>query len=88
MLFENPFPFFLNLFFSGKMEAMPPKYLIDKGDLMVLRPLSYCKESDIETYSRLIKFPIIPCNLCGSQTNLQRQKIKNQDLIHLKLALE
>jgi len=68
--------YFLNLFFSGKMEAMPPKYLIDKGDLMVLRPLSYCKESDIETYSKLMKFPIIPCNLCGSQTNLQRKKIK------------
>ena len=69
--------YFLNLFFSGKMEAMPPKYLIDKGDLMVLRPLSYCKESDIETYSKLMEFPIIPCNLCGSQSNLQRQKIKN-----------
>ena len=68
--------YFLNLFFSGKMEAMPPKYLIDKGDLIVLRPLSYCKESDIETYSKLMKFPIIPCNLCGSQTNLQRKKIK------------
>ena len=68
--------YFLNLFFSGKMEAMPPKYLIDKGDLMVLRPLSYCKESDIETYSKHMEFPIIPCNLCGSQTNLQRRKIK------------
>ena len=43
---------------------------------MVLRPLSYCKETDIETYSKLMKFPIIPCNLCGSQTNLQRKKIK------------
>ena len=68
--------YFLNLFFSGKMEAMPAKYLIDKGDLMVIRPLSYCKESDIETYSKIMDFPIIPCNLCGSQTNLQRQKIK------------
>ena len=68
--------YFLNLFFSGKMEAMPPKYLIDKGDLMVLRPLSYCKESDIETYSKHMEFPIIPCNLCGSQTNLHRRKIK------------
>ena len=68
--------YFLNLFFSGKMEAMPAKYLIDKGDLMVIRPLSYCKESDIETYSKKMDFPIIPCNLCGSQINLQRQKIK------------
>ena len=68
--------YFLNLFFSGKMEAMPPKYLIDKGDLMVIRPLSYCKESDIETYSKLMKFPIIPCNLCGSQTNLTEKKNK------------
>ena len=68
--------YFLNLFFSGKMEAMPPKYLIDSGDLMVLRPLSYCKEGDIQIYSDLVKHPIIPCNLCGSQTNLQRKKIK------------
>jgi len=68
--------FFLNLFFSGKLEAMPPKYKIDKGDLMVIRPLSYCKEEDISSYSILKGFPIIPCNLCGSQTNLQRQNIK------------
>ena len=68
--------YFLNLFFSGKMEAMPPKYLIDSGDLMVLRPLSYCKESEIEVYSKLMDFPIIPCTLCGSQTNLQRKKVK------------
>lgn len=68
--------FFLNLFFSGKLEAMPPKYKIDKGDLMVIRPLSYCKEEDISSYSVLKEFPIIPCNLCGSQTNLQRQNIK------------
>tara|TARA_B110000114_G_scaffold174840_1_gene203791 strand:- start:135 stop:938 length:804 start_codon:yes stop_codon:yes gene_type:complete len=68
--------YFLNLFFSGKMEAMPPKYVIDKKDLMVIRPLSYCKEGDIQIYSDLVKHPIIPCNLCGSQTNLQRKKIK------------
>ena len=68
--------FFLNLFFSGKMETMPPKYKIDKGDLVVIRPLSFCKESDILDYSIERKFPIIPCNLCGSQTNMQRQKVK------------
>ncbi len=68
--------FFLNLFFSGKMETMPPKYKIDKGDLVVIRPLSFCKEEDILNYSLERKFPIIPCNLCGSQTNMQRQNIK------------
>jgi tRNA 2-thiocytidine biosynthesis protein TtcA len=68
--------FFLNLFFSGKMETMPPKYLIDKGDLMVIRPLSFCKEEDIIKYAAIKDFPIIPCNLCGSQTNLQRQIVK------------
>ena len=68
--------YFLNLFFSGKMEAMPPKYLIDKKDLIVIRPLAYCKEEEIQDYSDLVKHPIIPCNLCGSQTNLQRKKIK------------
>ena len=69
--------FFLNLFFSGKLEAMPPKFKIDEGDLLVLRPLSFCKEDDIATYSSLKEFPIIPCNLCGSQENLQRKKIKS-----------
>ena len=69
--------FFLNLFFSGKLEAMPPKFKIDEGDLLVIRPLSFCKEDDIATYSSLKKFPIIPCNLCGSQENLQRKKIKS-----------
>ncbi len=68
--------FFLNLFFSGKLEAMPPKFKIDEGDLLVIRPLSYCKEDDISAYSTLRAFPIIPCNLCGSQENLQRKKIK------------
>lgn len=58
------------------MEAMPPKYLIDKRDLIVIRPLAYCKEEEIQNYSDLVKHPIIPCNLCGSQTNLQRKKIK------------
>lgn len=68
--------FFLNFFFSGKMETMPPKFKNDAGDLVVLRPLAFCKESDIETYSNHKNFPIIPCNLCGSQENLQRKKVK------------
>jgi tRNA 2-thiocytidine biosynthesis protein TtcA len=68
--------FFLNLFFSGKLETMPPKYKIDKGDLVVIRPLAFCKEEDIYNYSLEREFPIIPCNLCGSQTNMQRQNIK------------
>jgi len=68
--------FFLNFFFSGKLETMPPKFLNDSGDLVILRPLAFCKESDIEIYSDYMKFPIIPCNLCGSQENLQRKKVK------------
>ncbi|BDD10182.1 tRNA 2-thiocytidine biosynthesis protein TtcA [Fulvitalea axinellae] len=68
--------FFLNLFFSGKMEAMPPKYRTDDGKHVVIRPLAYCKEADIIRYSELADYPIIPCNLCGSQPNLQRQVIK------------
>ena len=68
--------FFLNLFFSGKMETMPPKFKNDAGDLVVLRPLAFCKEDDIEMYAKEQNFPIIPCNLCGSQENLQRKKVK------------
>ncbi|MFC2110029.1 tRNA 2-thiocytidine(32) synthetase TtcA [Bacteroidota bacterium] len=68
--------FFLNLFFSGKLEAMPPKFINDAEELVVLRPLALCKESDIEIYSEYMNFPIIPCNLCGSQENLQRKKVK------------
>lgn len=68
--------FFLNLFFSGKLETMPPKFKNDAGDLVILRPLAFCKESDIEQYSDIMNFPIIPCNLCGSQENLQRKKVK------------
>ena len=68
--------FLLNFFFAGKLETMPPKFLNDAGDLVVLRPLALCKEVDIETYSTHKKFPIIPCNLCGSQENLQRKKVK------------
>lgn len=68
--------FLLNFFFSGKMETMPPKFINDAGDLMVLRPLALCKEEDIVQYAHQKQFPIIPCNLCGSQENLQRKKVK------------
>ncbi|MEE9408892.1 MAG: tRNA 2-thiocytidine(32) synthetase TtcA [Polaribacter sp.] len=68
--------FLLNFFFAGKLETMPPKFMNDAEDLIVLRPLSFCKESDIETYSNALNFSIIPCNLCGSQENLQRKKVK------------
>ncbi len=67
---------FLNLFFAGKLKAMPPKLVTDKGDHIVIRPLAYCVEKDIARYARGMEFPIIPCNLCGSQENLQRQNIK------------
>ncbi len=68
--------FFLNLFFSGKMEAMPPKFKTDSGEHVVIRPLAYCRETLIEEYARMRNFPIIPCNLCGSQKNMQRKIIK------------
>jgi tRNA 2-thiocytidine biosynthesis protein TtcA len=68
--------FFLNLFYGGKLESMPPKYLTDDQLLTVIRPLVYCEEADIDNYARLREFPIIPCNLCGSQPGMQRQMIK------------
>lgn len=68
--------FFLNLFFGGKLETMPPKYVTDDEQLTVIRPLIYCSEAQIQEYSELREFPIIPCNLCGSQPKLQRQIIK------------
>ena len=68
--------FFLNLFHGGRIKAMPPKLLSDDQRNIVIRPLAYCQERDLERYARARGFPIIPCNLCGSQDNLQRQQIK------------
>lgn len=67
---------FLNMFNNGKMKAMPPKLLSDDKRNIVIRPLSYCREKDIAKYAEICRFPIIPCNLCGSQENLQRKMIK------------
>ncbi len=68
---------FLNMFHGGRMKAMPAKLLSDDKKNIVIRPLAYCREKDIERYAALKQFPIIPCNLCGSQENLQRQIIKD-----------
>ncbi len=68
---------FLNMFYGSRLAAMPPKLLSDDGQNIVIRPLAYCKESDIEAYAIARDYPIIPCNLCGSQQNMQRQVIKS-----------
>lgn len=68
--------FFMNLFHGGRLASMPPKLINDEGDLLVLRPLAYAAESDITKFSNSMQFPIIPCNLCGSQDGLQREEVK------------
>ncbi|MDR2506432.1 MAG: tRNA 2-thiocytidine(32) synthetase TtcA [Candidatus Accumulibacter sp.] len=71
---------FLNMLFGGKLKGMPPKLLTDDGAHVVIRPLAYCDEKEIARYAREMEFPVIPCNLCGSQKNLQRQKIREMML--------
>lgn len=68
---------FLNLFYQGRLGAMAPKLLSDDGRHIVIRPLAYCNETDLAEYARLRAFPILPCNLCGSQDQLQRQAVKS-----------
>ena len=68
---------FLNMFHGAKLKAMPPKLLTDDGQHIVIRPLAYCREQDIARYSELRRHPVIPCNLCGSQSHLQRVAIKH-----------
>jgi len=68
--------FFLNLFFGGRLKAMPPKLVSDDGQHIVIRPLAYVAEADLARYAEVKQFPIIPCDLCGSQDNLQRKQVK------------
>lgn len=68
---------FLNMFYQGKLKAMPPKLLSDDKKNILIRPLAYCKESDLIALSELKQFPVIPCNLCGSQAGLQRNAVKD-----------
>jgi tRNA 2-thiocytidine biosynthesis protein TtcA len=69
--------FFMNLFHGGKLAAMPPKLLNDEGDVEVLRPLAFCAEADLARFAEALQFPIIPCDLCGSQDGLQRNAMKS-----------
>lgn len=68
--------FFMNLFHGGRIASMSPKLMNDEGDVMVMRPLAFCAEADLEKFAQALKFPIIPCDLCGSQDGLQRNAMK------------